>query len=259
MQLPFPAISEIPALLDATNWSWKRPSSHNRRIGIKSEWWIGVDEEGVEWLVKMRGSDKASREHTFSTLAQRLGISCQSSSYLLIPSPQAPPRLHTPHAEECQLALCLINEHAPTPCSSDCPLSSVFGKGLADEVIRSAELRGGFNHQDLVKASVLGFLCGQFEQSEFILSRSHQYVVIDNEFMFSGGPCLLDYGWFQSPHRQAIALQVCQMVLEIPDEDLAMIATPPLPYKVSSNKDLEVHLLAAKAEAERYVNKYNHT
>ncbi|MBE2282175.1 MAG: hypothetical protein IAE77_01790 [Prosthecobacter sp.] len=165
MQLPFPAISEMPALLDATNWSWKRPSSHNRRIGTKSEWWIGVDEEGGEWLVKMRGSDKASREHTFSALAQRLSIPCQSSSYLLIPSPQAPPRLLAPHAEEFQLALCLINEQELTPCSSDCPLSSVFGKSLTDEVIRRAELRGGFNHQDLVKASALGFLCGQFEPS----------------------------------------------------------------------------------------------
>ena len=38
------------------------------------DWWIGTDLEGRQWLVKMKGSFYAYREHVFASLAQRAGI-----------------------------------------------------------------------------------------------------------------------------------------------------------------------------------------
>lgn len=252
MPFAFPAISDLPTLFDATNWSWHSPPGHNRHIGIKPEWWIGTDETGTRWLVKMRGSSMAHREHVFAALAQRLNISCQSSSYLLMPSHDSVPRIHSPDSEDHQLALVLLEEHEPISCSSQCLLSTVWGKTLTDKVMQSAELVGSSNYLDLVRGSALGFMCGQSEPSDFIITPDHDYVVIDNEMMFGCGSCLLDCEWFKTSSRQSVVEELCLRLVEIPDEDLAKIATPPANYPVSD--DLEIHLLAAKEGAARYLN-----
>ena len=74
----FPSISELPKLLDASDWEWQRPPLRDDGMGMDANWWIGTDREGRRWLVKMTNGFYAYREHVFASLAQRLGISCQS-------------------------------------------------------------------------------------------------------------------------------------------------------------------------------------
>ena len=82
----FPAIVNLPVHVVATNWNWSRPEpKRNMAFGLKPEWWIGTDDVGRRWVVKMSGSDCAYREHVFAALAQRLDISCQSSMYYRLP------------------------------------------------------------------------------------------------------------------------------------------------------------------------------
>jgi hypothetical protein len=82
----FPLISELPKLLDASDWKWQKPPQRHSGMGMSPEWWIGADRGGRKWLVKMRNGFYAYREHVFASLAQRLRISCLSSAYLLIGS-----------------------------------------------------------------------------------------------------------------------------------------------------------------------------
>jgi hypothetical protein len=178
----WPLIAELPKLLNGVDWNWDRPSDSSR---IPKEFWIGTDRKGGQWLVKMRGSFLAQREYVFATIAQRIGISCQSSVYLVIPSKTALPRGDQWNSEPHQLALYLLPEHSRRPCSSKCPLQKIADKSLNYSDIEAGETSGILNFKDLIRGEALGYLCGQFEPYGDFFTDDHRYVVIDNECMFA--------------------------------------------------------------------------
>ena len=177
---------------------------------MDADWWIGTDREGRRWLVKMTGSSYAYREHVFALLAQRLGISCQSSTYLLVRSENAEPRLCTRCSEPYQLALWSMDEHSSQPCSWTCPLADIRGKGIDFATIKRLSVSGLASFEDLVRGDVLGYLCGQFEPHGHFFLQNHEYVVIDNECMFAGSPCLHSCHWHECYNARTLLIDVCR-------------------------------------------------
>ncbi len=72
----FPAIDELPSMLQTRGWQWEQFSCSPYP---KHGFWLATDERGHQWLAKMRGSFYGYRELVFARIAQRLGWSCQSS------------------------------------------------------------------------------------------------------------------------------------------------------------------------------------
>ena len=106
------------------NWKW-------RRYDGAVNFWIGTDLEGRDWLLKMRGGFCAFRERAFSVIAQSVGISCQSSTFLKL-SPLCDPLRQTPYSETSQSASLYVEEHAPGFCGPNCSLRS-----LADALVNA--------------------------------------------------------------------------------------------------------------------------
>lgn len=205
----------------------------------------------------MTGSFYAYREHVFASLAQRLGISCQSSVYILIPSETAKPRLHTRCSEAWQLALWLMEEHEAKPCSGKCALSGVMGQGLDLQAIRRASHLGIACFEDLVRGDALGYLCGQFEPHGHFFTPDHEYVVIDNECMFAGRPGLNGCHWHKCDAARRLIIEVCRGLVSLTDQELREIAAIPEDFTLSHGRDLYDDLGNAKAVAAEYLDLFD--
>jgi hypothetical protein len=251
----FPAIVNIPVHVIATNWNWCRPKLNpNLAFGLKAGWWICSDNVGRRWVVKMRGSNHAYREHVFAALAQRLGVSCQSSMYLTIPR-NAAPMLDEPKAEPHQLALWLFDEHQD-PCSSArCPLTILQNLRIENEATLQAYLSCGISQAvDWIRGEVLGYLCGQFEPPGHLFTAGHKFVQIDNELMFSSGPINFEgCRWFQYRIWGQCAEDICANLSKISDEELLNLAKIPIGYVVPRKNNVRRRLLAAKRAANDYL------
>lgn len=214
-----PKISVLPKLMISSGWKWRPPSPDERRY-LKQDWWIGTDLQSQQWLIKMTGSSYAHREHVFASLAQRLGISCQSSTYLLIADQDPVLHRQSGDAERCQLALWFMEEHRNGSCSLTCPYPSVTNKSLGFQNILSAKNAGLANLDDMVRADVLGHLCGQLEPHGHFLTREHEYVAIDNECMFHDPPCLNQYRRLDEPGVPPLIMKLCRDFAGLPDDEL---------------------------------------
>jgi hypothetical protein len=183
-------IRDLPELLIANDWDWTHPAQTlcDRHVRLNGEWWIGMCPKGRKWLVKMRGSTKAYCEHTFASLAQLIGISCQSSVFLKIPD-SAPPRLETRGTEPFQLALCFLDEHDGDCADPECPITKLRDVDIGSKAGLAAYLNSGIVFaNDYVRGEVLGYLCGQWEPPGRLFTKTHEFVQTDNEAMFHSGP-----------------------------------------------------------------------
>jgi hypothetical protein len=252
----YPRITELPAMLDAVDWQWRPFSDQLRR-----NFWLGTDHYQNEWLVKMRGSSYAHREHSFAQFAQRLGVSCQSSVYLRIPLGSKPLQ-SDPNAEEFQLALPLLPKHERGVCSSDCPmptLDEALKRHHHDQV--RALLTPGFDHLlDWARMCMLAELCGANESSDRLFTPEHTLIFIDNEQMFSTRPAniwtsgwLLDSDGKPSPLGVEVAVDLCNRILDIPDEELVSFATVPAEFEVLQPHPVGKILLASKFAAAAFL------
>jgi len=255
----FPKIRELPQLIDASDWVWQKPSLHDDKARIKAEWWIGTDSDGTKWLLKMTGGFYAYREHVFASLAQRIGISCQSSAYVLIGSESAEPRSQTEFSEPFQLAIWLMDEHADKPCSLTCPWSIYSATCRNGDYlnIHQASTDGVSYFDDLMRGDVLGYLCGQFEPHDHFLTSQHEYVVIDNELMFAAERgvkrSLNGCRWLKFDAAGSLVTEVCRNFVQITDKELHEIAEIPKGYSISNGRNLYHDLRAAKAAASDYL------
>jgi hypothetical protein len=134
-----PNLIDLPHQLVADDWQW-RPFKR----GLHGQSWIGTDEHGRDWLVKMTGSFFALRERVFDSIAQALGLSCQSCVFLTLPE-HAEPLRHAKDAEVYQGAITFIQKHKSKPCWTDCELEPWFSpepenwvRFLAEGRIRNA-------------------------------------------------------------------------------------------------------------------------
>jgi hypothetical protein len=176
---PYPKITELRGELSTEGWTWRQFEPYGR-------FWLGTDERGQIWLVKMSGKRNAIREHSFSRFAQRLGVNTQSSRYIILGSRAAPLqalRLSRQYQRH-QLALWFYPEHKDGICGEGCPLDR-----LPERDWEAAWLNSGIhNPWDRCLGEILGFLCAQFEPAGQLITTDHWWIQIDNELMFGGWP-----------------------------------------------------------------------
>ncbi len=225
--------------------------------GLNPDWWIGVAPDSREWLLKMTGSFCSYREHLFASLAQKLGISCQSSIYVIIDKNNAILRRKSGDAETFQLAICLMDEHANLPCSSECAFRQVLGKEMNFQEIIEARDAGLTNLDDLVRGDILGHLCGQLEPHGNFITSGHEYVMIDNERMFASAPCLHQCQWLDEEGVRPVVIDVCRQLVRITDHDLRSMATVPDGFTVMNGRDLYDDACAAKEAAKEYLKVFD--
>lgn len=226
-------------MLVADEWRWE-PCDFRRYCVI------GIDPESRRWLVQIRGSQRAYQEHVFARLAQLLGVSCQSSVLLQIPSSNFPPLDDTLNNDKSQLAIWLMEPHVPGRCGDGCPFTEV-GECIDSEERLVQLLNSGLPHvEDFVKGDLLGYLCGDADKQDRFWTAEHQYVVIDNERMFECEPNLAACPWMESFTGRKLAKELLGCLASIPDEELCRMADLPAGYVVCSNLSLKMRLLQIK-------------
>ena len=193
--MQFPHSYTLTPLLFGNDLAWHPPSDRVR-------FWSAEDTQGVRWLTKLRGGFYAVRERAFSIIAQALEISCQSSTFLKMPSRSRSatfPCRGVDFDDTYQLASWFLDEHSQHhECCDDCPLVE-----LDDEfqlrpydvgVLTESRIE---NALDLARGEMLGMLCEMHEPPGSFFTVDHAFVQIDNEQMFSrnAGADLLDSPW----------------------------------------------------------------
>lgn len=237
-QTLFPPISELPLIQNSEKWIWSR-------IRHEHDFWIGEDEEGHKWLVKMRGSFWALRERAFSSIAQNLGLSCQSSTFLKLSSDSEPLRRSPDEAPE-QLAIWFVPEHAHGFCGQTCPLrwfSEAFDD--ANDKISALKQSPISNAIDWARGVILGYLCDMHEPPGRLFTPNHEFVQIDNELMFTDAHAdLWECDWLRTSENEwseagvEEARHLCQAVAELPDAVIARATDTPPKYEIEMIWDI---------------------
>ena len=72
--MTYPLQREIPTIIDASTFlAWRKRTDDG--------FWQATDKDGIDWLLKVKGSFYAYRERIASFLMQDLELQTQSSSY----------------------------------------------------------------------------------------------------------------------------------------------------------------------------------
>jgi hypothetical protein len=255
----FPPIKELPIMQYSENWQW------TSCLSLGTDFWIAEDEDGRKWLVKLRGSFYAFRERTFSSIAQHLKISCQSSTFLKIPS-GSEPLLGTRQASQNQLAICLIPEHIHGFCGDECPLRSYTETfSAADD--KSAALNDSQipNALDWARGEMLGYICDMHEPPDRLFTPNHEFVQIDNEMMFTNAHAdFWECVWLKSDQDEwsevgiREAQKLCESVAALSDESIAGATEIPTDYVVEMLWDVPQMANSIRNRAASYLAEIKH-
>lgn len=224
----FPLTRELPLLQCAAGWHWLQDENLGR------DFWVSNDSDGARWLVKMEGSFCAWRERAFSVIAQEVGISCHSTTFLLL-EPKSPPVAGRRSASREQAATTYITEHVPGLCFDACPLGGLNAACQSDDptaALLKADVR---KIADLVRGEMLGFLCNQFEPPGYLYTPDHIFVQIDNSLMFCSEPAdFFKCSWLRTKSGKwsttglTLARAMCEAVAALSDDVIEDAgATPP--------------------------------
>ncbi|MEM5507187.1 hypothetical protein WNY81_20325 [Shewanella frigidimarina] len=178
MKNALPLIVELPKIISTVGWKWETFSPHDQDL---KEFWIGTDLNGNRWLTKLRGSFYAYREIVFAHIAQSMGISCQSSTYMVLDSESA--TLLDGQAGDVHSAHWFIEEHSIEPCSDSCPYHQLMVTPIC--TIEDLYLINIPNILDWPKSEFLAYILGANEISDRLFTKNHELVIIDSEQMFS--------------------------------------------------------------------------
>jgi hypothetical protein len=229
----FPLIRELPAIVTTEGWGWERLPDHR-------DFWIGTDASSNSWLVKRKSTWNAIREHIYADFAQTLGICTQSSVYLTLDKHSMPlmGERHpdkTPH----NVGIWKFDEHGREPCGFECPRKKL-NKAKPHAAPFKAWFESGIrNPWDRIEARFLGFLCGMFEPTQTLVTKSHLWVQIDNELTFSDWPfkrgklCestiqeIRDDPFFKIEGAAKRLRKLCSRICDLPDAEIDRISTAP--------------------------------
>lgn len=257
LEFGFPKSLSLGPLLTSEEWSWEP-------FGF-SDFWIGKDRDGQCWLVKFRGGFRAVRERAFSVIAQALGISCQSSTFLTVPK-DCPPFLSSQSAIDstdcCQLAIWLLDEHDHTKLCDPCPLrelNELWCQNPYDiSVLRSSPIE---NAIDIARGEMLGMLCEMHEPPGWFFTTDHRFVQIDNELMFSSSagadlhrsPWLQDEGGTKEAGLNE-AIRLCEDILSLPEETFEEALRLPAGYRPKMCWNMRKQVSAIRPRARAFLN-----
>lgn len=210
----FPLMRELPSVVETIGWNWqsfKAPAAPSRNF------WLGIDRDGNRWLTKLTGDFYAYREIVFARLAQQMGWSCQSSFLMRLDEESAkaigaqPGGLHAAHW--------FMDEHADPPCGKGCSLESLVRRSIRT-VEDIAEVSVA-HILDWPKSELAACLFGGNEPPGQLVTKQHEFVIIDSELMFATGPCGFDSArWWGDgdtpiPSGVALAKEVCSDFLDL--------------------------------------------
>lgn len=249
--MDIPDSETLPLLVSSVGWKWSSPDA-------ACEFWIGEDADCQRWLVKMRGAFNGLRERAFSVIAQAVGISCQSSTFLKV-TEKCPPFLQSSSQDVFQLAILFMDEHEVGYCSETCPLRELnrrFDRYPYDaETLKELQI----DHiKDLPRGEMLGMLCEMHEPPGYFFTRDHSYVQIDNELMFSknaGGELetspWLKYNGAINKYGRLEAADLCEKILSLDNEIFEKALQLPEGYQVDMSWNLkeEIHKIQPRAQA----------
>lgn len=220
----FPLIKDLPALIDSTGWNWQ---IYNTPSFPSKEFWLGTDLHGNKWLTKLSGSFYAYREIVFAKLAQKMGWSCQSSTFLKLDTKSA--ELLNVNQNEIHAAHWFLIEHQEV-CSQLCP----FNKLVRPKRIKDIESTEILHIIDWPKSDIAAYLFGANECSDHIFTADHEFVIIDSEQMFSVDPYPISKtGWWErnedEPSIEEIAFwrRVCQDIDALSSSDIEIALAIP--------------------------------
>lgn len=185
----FPKIIDLPTILNTTDWEW---TPYRTPSFPSYDFWLGIDPDGNRWLTKLKGDFYAYRELVFARLAQKMGWSCQSSTFIQL-APQSAVVLGR-SAGEVHAAHWFMEEHTPGTCSSDCPLKLIINRsGLTVDDLAGSRIA---HLMDWPKSEIATCLFGGNELPGFLITTDHELIIIDSEQMFSNAPCdLTETNW----------------------------------------------------------------
>ena len=253
--MTYPLQRELPPIIDANDMKWCKQKDHG--------FWVGRDNDSKDWLVKLSGSFYAYRDHISSFLMQDLGLQTQSSSYITLEK-DSPLLIDKPDSERCQLAIMMLDEHAHDgTCytESACPLTEINDrfKEASNNIQFLKDINVG-HMIDWVKLEILACLCGANEPSGYIITKTHQLYVIDNEQMFSTEPsdpitCSNWFGHQTYDSAMEITLELCNQLSHIREKDIQEYSTLPEGYEVDDIWDIKQLIRKSVSYAEQFIER----
>lgn len=252
-QISFRSSRSLPLLLSADGWNWWS-------LAGKESFWVGEDTTGTRWLVKCRGGFRAVRERAFSLIAQGLGISCQSSTFLKL-SPEAPPLLSGEVTDVHQLAILFLDEHGSERSCGNCPLTELNylwrAKPYDVDVLAKSHIT---NAIDVARGAMLGMLCEMSEPPGWLFTKDHVFVQIDNELMFcrNAGATLWESPWVTQngvikPSGLAEAIRLCECIVSLPDQTFHEALELPDHYRPKMSWSLREEIDAIRPRAQKFI------
>lgn len=250
----FPLMHELPDVVETSGWSWMPFSTPTFP---SYNFWMGIDRTGNCWLTKLSGDFYAYREIVFARLAQAMGWSCQSSVFIRLDSAGAEILGRTLH--EIHAAHWFLDEHEALPCSASCTVAPLFGK----EIGRIEDLQNtSIAHiLDWPKSEYAACLFGGNEPPGRLFTKTHEFVIIDSEQMFSSMPCTFEsVSWLTDNDSQKpcargkeLAIEVCQDLVSLGLETIHRSLFIPAGVTVSERWPITPILLASHKYAEYYI------
>lgn len=240
---PFPLIQELPTVVDTHGGSW-----HPYPCGLK-EFWIGQDPDGCKWVTKLRGVERACREIVFARLAQAMDWACQSSIFIVLDEKSMDTL--KPERGRFHAAHFFLEEHQNSPCGIGCPLAEEFPKVRnVEEVLKTKKIARLI---DWPKAELAAYLFGGSEPPDKLFTRSHEFVMIDNELMFAQKPERFDTSqWWGTVAGKDLAFQICQEFLALPEAVVQRaLEVPPF-----VDRDLCAWLASCLADSKRFAARF---
>ena len=164
-----------------------------------------------------------------------------------------------------QLAICFLEQHDPEPCAFDCPwhdfCTRFDSRGDRDpvEVLLNSGVKSITNW---ASGEILGYLCGQFEPGGHLCTRSHDFVLIDNECMWHSGPGdLWECDWLRHNGRVSkaglkLASEVCKALCGLSDEELNWIGRVPPGFLDEPQRELYGDLRDNMRSAKRVAGEF---
>lgn len=210
----FPLISDLPPFLDTKGWSWRQ---FEAPFFPSMNFWMGIDRQGNRWLTKLRGDFSAYREIVFAKLAQKMGWSCQSSIFILLDEVSA--KVIGAKAGQVHAAHWFIEEHGYQRCGDGCNYVFLLNKSI--EVVDDFKKIPILHILNWPKSELAAYLFGGFEPPGKLVTKNHEFVIIDSESMFANEPNSFESSrWWgdrdaPTPSGLELAVEVCSEFLSL--------------------------------------------
>jgi hypothetical protein len=120
------------------------------------------------------------------------------------------------------------------------------------------------NMLDWARAEILGHLCGQFERSDRVFTRDHEFVLVDNELMWSvraESPWKCRWLVFKDRTSEAgvrLARELCRQFCDVPNDEIDQIGRPPTDFLDEAHnvdhRDLRKNIRQARQAAREFLD-----